>query len=137
MVEYKGIMVNAGLAIPKNGRQSLFSTAAGLCSMCLGPISHGFSYCYNCNQVLQGQYSELLPESISFLTYAGATEQSRVDFYQYKKWTNAPNPGFLRIQSLVSDVIGNHAKCMANHAGIPVHSLDFVQSGKKEIHVTI
>lgn len=137
MVEYKGIMVNAGLAAPKASSHLLFSSVAGLCSMCLGPIHAGFSYCYNCNQARQGQYSDLLPESISFLTYAGATEQSRADFHQYKLWNNGPNPGFLRIQSLAADFVAQHAKCMANYVGFPVDSLAFVPSGKAERYGTV
>lgn len=131
-IEYKRIMTNAGLAEPKASDPSLFSTRVILCPMCLGPIHPHYEYCYHCRRAIQGSYSHLLPDNISFLTYAGATDQSRLDFYNYKAITNQqiPNPGLLRLQALVKDFVDRHAKCMANLAHLPVDLVAVVPSGK-------
>lgn len=136
--EYKNLMANAGLYTSQNGSQPLFSTKAKLCPMCLGPMLPQYVYCYHCSQARDGLHKALLPDTISFLAYAGATDQSRFDFHQYKNCTQpgTPNPGFLRIQALVSDFIAHHAKCMTNYVRAPVQELAFVPSGKVDRYGT-
>lgn len=134
MTDYKHIMHNAGLTANLHNNSTLFTAdPINLCPMCLGPKSVDYFYCTSCYGIVKGPYQNLLPDSISFLVYAGATKQSRADFYNYKSTpTGVPNPGFLRIQSVVKDFTNYHHGCMSNNAGMAVDVIGFVPSGKTE-----
>lgn len=125
---YEAIYYNAGLV---NLEQEVLYPEVGACRWCTSPVFSQYMYCKKCEVHRKILKAEYMPETIAVLTYAGYTDQSRQDFYQYKEPISYNGPGFQRINQMLWDSMMLHAGCFSQQvSGCRVDALAWVPSGQ-------
>lgn len=98
------------------------------CELCTRPIEYGYSRCYKCLMALR-KFGAEMPDLVFPLTYAGATEQSRRDVYDYKG-TPQNVAAVRRLSILVAYFTGYHSGCVRRLTGSSLTSIVSVPSGR-------
>lgn len=98
------------------------------CEVCTRPVQYGYSYCYRCLMAVRTFGAEMPDLSLS-LTYAGATEQSRRDVYDYKG-TPQNVAAVRRLSILMAYFTNFHSGCVRRQSGVPLTSVVSVPSGR-------
>lgn len=122
-------MRNPGRPIP-SGAWNSGATLPSLdyCAVCTRPVEVGYPNCYRCLMAVR-KFGTEMPDLVLPLTYAGATEQSRRDVYDYKG-TPQNLAAVRRLSILVAYFTNFHSGCIRRHTGAPLTSVVSVPSGR-------
>lgn len=122
-------MRNPGRPIPTGvGNSGATLPSLDYCDLCARPIEFGYSNCYKCLMAVRS-FGGDMPALVLPLTYAGATEQSRRDVYDYKG-TPQNVAAVRRLSILVSYFTTLHSGCIRRHTRSPLTSVVSVPSGR-------
>jgi hypothetical protein len=122
-------MRNPGRPIPTGtGNAGATLPSLDYCELCVKPIEFGYSRCYRCHSAA-GSFSSEMPDFVVPLTYAGATEQSRRDVYDYKG-TPANSSAVRRLSILTYYFTQLHSGCIRRLSGAGLTSVVSVPSGR-------
>ena len=127
--EVAQIMRNPARPIPTGiGNSGATLPSLDYCELCTRPVEYGYEYCYKCLMATR-RFGVEMPDVVLPLTYAGATEQSRRDVYDYKGTPQNDAAG-RRLSILISYFTALHSGCIRRHTGSSLTSVVSVPSGR-------
>lgn len=101
------------------------------CELCTAPVETGYTYCYPC-KIAYDKFGDEMPLVMVPLVYAGATEQSKCDVYDYKG-TPPSAWGTYRLSVVTKFFSKYHSGCIRKHTGVPLNTVVTVPSGKGRV----